>query len=42
MNENIVDILVTIDVDTILESNGKTFDGGNTLTLSQHLSLIHI
>lgn len=36
MNENIVDILVTIDVDTILESNGKTFDGGNTLTLSQH------
>lgn len=35
MNDNIIDIMVTIDVDTILNSQGKKFDSGQVLTLEK-------
>ncbi|MBS7562163.1 AidA/PixA family protein [Pseudomonas protegens] len=35
MNDNIIDIMVTIDVDTILNSQGKQFDSGQTFNLQK-------
>ncbi|WP_047286236.1 AidA/PixA family protein [Pseudomonas protegens] len=35
MNDNIIDIMVTIDVDTILNSQGKKFDSGQVFTLEK-------